>query len=158
MNKIVVNSRKVFSKKLIKNTVGQLFNMRWKDDWEFIIFKMGQNWIYPLIFRHIFLENSDLSVVHAPVCARRERKLQSHEHSIFLMPTKIPRSRTILKNGWGWRTMVFRRTALFTNVTDFHFLFYVHKAKKSRVVWQMSYGYRGNNDRVNSNNLASLPH
>ena len=115
-----------------------------------------QDWKYPLRFRHIFLENSDLSVVHAPVCSRRERKLQSHEHSIFLMPTKIPRSRTILKNGWGWRTTVFRRTALFTNVTDFCFM-YIHSCKKSRVVWQMSYGYRGNNDRVNSNNL-SLPH
>ena len=49
-----------------------------------------------------------------------------------------------------------RRTALFTNVTDFCFM-YIHSCKKSRVVWQMSYGYRGNNDRVNSNNL-SLPH
>ena len=154
---MVVNSRKVFSKRLIKYTVGQLLNNRWKDDWDFIIFKMGQNWKYPLRFRHTFLENSDLSVVHAPVCARRERKLQSHEHSIFLMPTKIPRSRTILKNGWGWRTTVFRRTALFTNVTDFCFM-YIHSCKKSRVVWQMSYGYRGNYDRVNSNNLASLPH
>ena len=128
-----------------KNTVSLLF-LRW-DKLE----------IPSEVKAHFLVKLWSIGGTCARVRVRRECKLQSHEHSIFLMPTKIPRSRTILKNGWGWRTKVFRRTALFTNVTDVFFM-YIHSCKNSRVVWQTSYGYRGNINQVNSNNLASLPH
>ena len=121
----------------------------------FIIFKMGQNWKYALRFRHIFLETLIYRWYMRP-CARDASANYSHTSIAFSLcrPKYLDHERFWkMAEAEGRQSLEGQPYLQMWQI----FVLCTYIVAKNLVVWKMSYGYRGNNDRVNSNNL-SLPH